>query len=640
MKVALLTTCLLAALSASARAQDAEADELAALLAVVAEETAIATKTRQNADYVPGIVTVLHAQEAQALGARTVLEALAMVPGVEINRDQTGAATLRVRGLDFFFNGGNVKVLVDSMPFSRETAFQNSGILLMPLAQVERIEVIRGPGASVHGDYAFVGLVNIVTRKGDNALALGAGSGARRSAVWTFHGGPADGSGDGLSGSLASWRSGRYDGPGRGPVDEGRGYGAVEIRRDGWQFKAAGLDRQVTVRTVGVTPSPPPPGAPPPPPPPTAGGMLMQVERNTALELRRGWDEGADLRRSAWISYQGTDFELGNNAFQGHRWELGADHVRRYGAHLLLLQASVGRATIDDARAAANQRRAALRGIDEARTFLSALIEDQIDLGERFALTGGLRYDRLQGIDDIFTPRIAGLWRIDDAHTLKAQYARGYRSPHYIEMYGGGAPGAAGIPFERIATYELAYVYRAPDTLVRITWFDSHIDRMIFPRDTPSFRAGLELDARGWEVEASHQFTSSLKAIANWSSTDTWDGRGLGPLTGSGLRTTSSGQADYLANLGLIARAGEHWTLGLHWNRVGERFLRTRPEPGYDLVNFGASYRFPRWPAWSLQFGVHNLLDDDIVHIAFEPVGARRLNYAERQYSAELRWNY
>src|SRR3970040_1006314 len=53
----------------AAAAPDAE---LAALMAVLQEETAVATKTRMNSDFVPGLVTVLHGEEMLALGAETV----------------------------------------------------------------------------------------------------------------------------------------------------------------------------------------------------------------------------------------------------------------------------------------------------------------------------------------------------------------------------------------------------------------------------------------------------------------------------------------------------------------------------------------------------------------------------------------
>ena len=70
-------------LAATAQAQDSEDEELEALLALLDEETEIATQTRLNADYVPGVVTVLRGEDVAALGARHVLDALALARALD-----------------------------------------------------------------------------------------------------------------------------------------------------------------------------------------------------------------------------------------------------------------------------------------------------------------------------------------------------------------------------------------------------------------------------------------------------------------------------------------------------------------------------------------------------------------------------
>ena len=109
------------------------------LLQLLEQETELATQTKQNADYVPGTVSVLQADELRLLGARTALDGIALVPGLDVQRNRFGAATIRMRSVDFFFNAGNIKVLVDGLPISREAAFQSSAVLLMPIEQLERI---------------------------------------------------------------------------------------------------------------------------------------------------------------------------------------------------------------------------------------------------------------------------------------------------------------------------------------------------------------------------------------------------------------------------------------------------------------------------------------------------------------------
>ncbi|HEX3583708.1 MAG TPA: TonB-dependent receptor plug domain-containing protein, partial [Thermoanaerobaculia bacterium] len=153
-----------------------EEKELADLLSIVQQETDVATKTRMNSDYVPGIVTVLEGNDLEALGIATAGEALGLVPGMVPQLDERASESVIVRGLDFPFNNGNILILVNSIPLSRQDSGINSSALSMPVEQIERIEVIRGPGSVLYGDYAFMGLVNIVTRKEATRLFMRAES--------------------------------------------------------------------------------------------------------------------------------------------------------------------------------------------------------------------------------------------------------------------------------------------------------------------------------------------------------------------------------------------------------------------------------------------------------------------------------
>ena len=46
----------------------------------------------------------------------------------------------------------------------------------MPVEQVDRIEIIRGPGSTIHGEFALLGVVNIITRKQPNRISSSLGS--------------------------------------------------------------------------------------------------------------------------------------------------------------------------------------------------------------------------------------------------------------------------------------------------------------------------------------------------------------------------------------------------------------------------------------------------------------------------------
>src|ERR1043165_9153295 len=88
-RIALALAFLLIAGNVAADEQQTPSDdkELKELLSIVQQETDVATKTRLNSDYVPGIVTVLEGEELEALGVRDAGEAPGLVPGVQSIRD-------------------------------------------------------------------------------------------------------------------------------------------------------------------------------------------------------------------------------------------------------------------------------------------------------------------------------------------------------------------------------------------------------------------------------------------------------------------------------------------------------------------------------------------------------------------------
>ena len=72
--------------------QKGEEKELAELLSIVKQETDVATKTRMNSDYVPGIVSVLEGDDLEALGIATAGEALGLVPASPRSSTSAGAS--------------------------------------------------------------------------------------------------------------------------------------------------------------------------------------------------------------------------------------------------------------------------------------------------------------------------------------------------------------------------------------------------------------------------------------------------------------------------------------------------------------------------------------------------------------------
>lgn len=119
---------------------------------------------------VPAPAYVITREEIEMSGARSTQEILDRVPGVNGLRNSSASAldkSVIVRGL-----ATEILLLVDGIPF-RTSSF-GTGIALgspfdlrtVPLASIERIEVVKGASSAVYGSNAAGGVINIITKKG------------------------------------------------------------------------------------------------------------------------------------------------------------------------------------------------------------------------------------------------------------------------------------------------------------------------------------------------------------------------------------------------------------------------------------------------------------------------------------------
>ncbi|EKO3428221.1 TonB-dependent receptor [Vibrio fluvialis] len=145
-----------------------------------ADETVVVTANRfeQKQASVLSATTVISRQEIEQYQANSLTEVLRRVPGVEIaqNGGRGHNASVFMRGT----NSDHVLVLVDGVRI--DSAAGGVAINRFPLGLVERLEVIRGPGAAMYGSDAVGGVINIITRshRGNNLKQVTAGIGSNQ----------------------------------------------------------------------------------------------------------------------------------------------------------------------------------------------------------------------------------------------------------------------------------------------------------------------------------------------------------------------------------------------------------------------------------------------------------------------------
>ena len=125
-----------------------------------------ATKTENYIKNIPTRINLVSPRQIEALPAQTTDDLLNYVPGVNINRSFgifSHSATVTMRGL----NGqeqGRVLVMIDGIPTNKSDGGSVNWNLLNT-DQIERIEVVKGPGSSLYGGNAMGGAINIITKK-------------------------------------------------------------------------------------------------------------------------------------------------------------------------------------------------------------------------------------------------------------------------------------------------------------------------------------------------------------------------------------------------------------------------------------------------------------------------------------------
>ncbi len=113
----------------------------------------------------PASVYVITREEIRRSGARTLPEALRLAPNLEVTRLNANAYSIQARGFNLFQLSNKMLVEVDGRtlytPLHAGVFWDQQQI---PIGDIDRIEVIDGPGGTVWGANAVNGVINIVTR--------------------------------------------------------------------------------------------------------------------------------------------------------------------------------------------------------------------------------------------------------------------------------------------------------------------------------------------------------------------------------------------------------------------------------------------------------------------------------------------
>lgn len=127
-------------------------------------EVVTASRFGQDPLEAPAAVSVITSEDIELSGATSIPDLLARVPGVDVMQLTAGYADVSVRGFNRRLSNKTL-VLIDGRSVYLDFV-GNSMLQALPvtLDEVDRIEIIRGPGSAIYGANAFAGVVNIITK--------------------------------------------------------------------------------------------------------------------------------------------------------------------------------------------------------------------------------------------------------------------------------------------------------------------------------------------------------------------------------------------------------------------------------------------------------------------------------------------
>ena len=128
-------------------------------------EVTSVSKKEQKMSQAAAAIFVITQEDIRRSGAANIPDLLRMVPGMDVSQINANTWAISARGFDDQFSN-KLLVLIDGRAvYTPLLGGVNWDVQNVPLEDTERIEVVRGPGATVWGANAVNGVINIVTKK-------------------------------------------------------------------------------------------------------------------------------------------------------------------------------------------------------------------------------------------------------------------------------------------------------------------------------------------------------------------------------------------------------------------------------------------------------------------------------------------
>lgn len=547
------------------------------------------TLTEKNLRTVPSSVTVFTYQQIESMGINTLEELLNFVPGFQDFRQADSGYEYyhSARGRRTDAQAREILVMIDGQRFQSE-GFSGVYMPITLLSNIEKVEIIRGPGSALYGSNAFTGVINITTQKNTNEVKVRYGTHNNSFGQVLYNTKINDYTVD-IAADVFSDKGELYrlesavDNKLYDSRDPSDGYGInIKIAGETTQWNAI---RQVQTAYEFYVVE-------------TLSNQFNEMKKQySALQFKKtiGWNDVVNthytIRYSELVrdiqagffstkaSFQGNlqsvDFNL-NNDFaisDNHSVQFGLEQ-RHMQMDKAVLKTVIGDLLLTDAYSA---------------NVSGLYAQSQYKFPEKTELTFGARYDHYSDIGSAFSPRFGITHQVSDIQTLKLLVGKAFRAPTFSDLAVSNNTAIQGNPNlkpETITTWELVWMGNWQHNSLTLTAFDSCIDDAIVQGFVGQIRqfvnAEQDENSQGVEMEYLAQLGADWQLRAQYSFFNT-------------LPESSFRQADNLASL-IVNYQHEKWNINVSANHAGEREMLSGSNKvslnAYWLANTKVQYRF------------------------------------------------
>ncbi|WP_101674676.1 TonB-dependent receptor domain-containing protein [Alloalcanivorax mobilis] len=538
------------------------------------------TLTSQTSEASMTSVTVIDEQQLREQQPTQFTDVLLGQPGVDVvgNGGFGKTTSVYMRGT----GSSSTLLLVDGVRLRSATAGSPSWQFLPP-SLIDRVEIVRGPRASLYGADALGGVVQVFTPNGERPggwIELGGGSFGSQEVGAGF---ATEQNGTRLSVGVDRFRTAgseiREHSEDRG-YDNTSGVARLSHRFDnGGEIGVSGLRAQGNTEFEGSTPAQD-----------TNTDYVMQVASVYAdMPLTDAWVSRLQISEAKDQNENYTD-GVNDSVFDTRTRIVHWRNTFAFGAHQFVAGAEFLRDQIDSSTAYLEDRR------DNSAAFVQALL----NFGPADVQTS-VRYDDNEAFGGKTTGALALGYKLDAHHRLRASYASAFRAPTFNDLYYPGFGNEALDP-ESSRSGELGARGQYQNWFWDLALFQTDVDDLIDYATRDGRYAPYNVNEariRGAELSAGVEL-DQWRLVAAVTALDPRDKETDNVLQ---RRATRSLRLDLDRTLGDVTLGGS----AIFQNHRYNDAANDQRLPGYGMLNLRAGWRFA--PGWSTRFTVRNLFD-------------------------------